>query len=138
MKARIILSLLLAAFLGFGSCGSSQKASRNGAALQKELDDRNSAVIPLITRIRKLPGIALENGVPVFIKSQNTAQTGARNEPLYVVDGLIIGNSYRRVKDIVQAVDVADVDGLSGSEASFYGTRGANGVILITTKQGSQ
>ncbi|MGB5509098.1 MAG: hypothetical protein WBM95_09360, partial [Robiginitalea sp.] len=103
--------------------------------LEATLDDKNAAVLPLVNRIQKLPGVTLRGGVPVFIKNTNNT-TGQPPYPLYVVDGLIIGNSFREVENIVQAVDVADLRALTGSNASIYGTRGANGVIEITTKKG--
>jgi len=59
------------------------------------------------------------------------------NSPLYVVDGMVIGNSFRAVENIVQPVDVKSIRALTGSDASFYGARGANGVIEITTKKGN-
>lgn len=138
MTMKKLLFLLLGVVLTLPAigCGSSSSASGGNTNIQEQMDDRNSAVIPLITRIRRLPGMTVENGVPVFIKTQNTAQRGQSNEPLYVLDGQIIGNSYRRVRDVVNAVDVKSIKTLSGAEASFYGSQGANGVILITTKQG--
>ncbi len=118
------------------SCGSSQPAAASGEKdLEATLDDKNAAVLPLVNRIQKLPGVTLRGGVPVFIKNSNNT-TGSPPYPLYVVDGLIVGTSFRDVENIVQAVDVANVKALTGSDASIYGTRGANGVIEITTKKG--
>lgn len=130
----ILLLLLAGSFLL--SCGSSQSASTVGEKdLEATLDDKNAAVLPLVNRIQKLPGVTLRGGVPVFIKNSNTT-TGTPPYPLYVVDGQVIGNSFRAVENIVQSVDVADLRALTGSNASLYGARGANGVIEITTKKG--
>ena len=123
--------LLLAA------CGGSKNSGTGDPITAQEIEARNKAVIPLITQIRKLPGITVQGGVPVFIKGNNSIQARRREEPLYVVDGIPIGNSFRQVEDIVQPVDVASIRALSGAEASFYGSRGASGVILITTRRGN-
>jgi len=132
---KILLLLLAGSFLL--SCGSSQPAATgNEKDLEASLDDKNAAVLPLVNRIQKLPGVTLRGGVPVFIKNSNTT-AGRPPYPLYVVDGLIIGNSFREVENIVQPVDVSDLRALTGSNASYYGTRGANGVIEITTKKGN-
>lgn len=132
---KILLLLLAGSFLL--SCGTSQPAATGDQKdLEASLDDKNAAVLPLVNRIQKLPGVTLRGGVPVFIKNSNTT-TGTPPYPLYVVDGLIIGNSFREVENIVQPVDVADLRALTGSNASYYGTRGANGVIEITTKKGN-
>jgi len=72
------------------------------------------------------------------------------NQPLYVVDGIPIQNSFMGSGQTSQAVDfgnqagdinpddVASVTVLKGaSSTALYGSRAANGVILITTKRGS-
>ena len=75
------------------------------------------------------------------------------NSPLFVVDGVIINNSdyntvntargaggydYGNLAQDINPDDVASVSVLKGpNAAALYGSRGANGVILITTKNGS-
>ncbi|WP_340105984.1 SusC/RagA family TonB-linked outer membrane protein [Rhodohalobacter sp. 8-1] len=74
---------------------------------------------------------------------------GGNNQPLYVVDGVPIDNTNRGSAgrwggydrgDGIQNFnpnDIADISVLKGPNASaLYGQRGANGVILITTKSG--
>lgn len=53
------------------------------------------------------------------------------NEPLYVVDGQFVDISTVNVND-VQSMEVLK----DASSTAIYGTRGANGVVLITTKKG--
>lgn len=61
--------------------------------------------------------------------------SGRDQEPLYIVDGVILGSS---VADI-DALDIDRIEVLKGAAAaSLYGSRAANGVIQITTKRGSQ
>lgn len=135
MMNKGLLLLLFASFLL--SCGNSKQAAAGGDPdIEATLDDANASVLPLVTRIQKLPGVTLRGGVPVFIKNSNTT-TGRPPYPLYVVDGQIVGNSFRSVENIVQPVDVKDIRALTGSNASIYGTQGANGVIEITTKKGN-
>jgi TonB-linked SusC/RagA family outer membrane protein len=60
--------------------------------------------------------------------------TGTLNgaSPIYVVDGLILDNI-----DFLNASDIASLEVLKdASAAAIYGTRGANGVVIITTRQG--
>ncbi|MCU0454894.1 MAG: TonB-dependent receptor plug domain-containing protein [Bacteroidales bacterium] len=71
-------------------------------------------------------------GVQVTGKSitiQGTGTTNPNNQPLFVVDGVIVGS----IDDIVP-VQVKSVELLKGSSASIYGSRGANGVLIITLK----
>lgn len=53
------------------------------------------------------------------------------NEPLYVVDGTPVSSV-----DNISPVMVKSVSVLKGSSATIYGSRGANGVFLITLKKG--
>lgn len=134
MKKLVVLMMVATLMI---SCGGSKKAApAPGGELEDVLDDKNAAALPLANRIQKLPGVTLRGGVPVFIKNANNT-TGRPPLPLYVVDGLIVGNSFRAVENIVQPVDVKDIKALTGSDASIYGSRGANGVIEITTKKGN-
>ncbi|HEX5870980.1 MAG TPA: TonB-dependent receptor plug domain-containing protein, partial [Longimicrobium sp.] len=60
---------------------------------------------------------------------------GRSQEPLYIVDGAILGSS---VADI-DALDIEKIEVLKGAAAaSLYGSRAANGVINITTRRGSR
>lgn len=75
------------------------------------------------------------------------------NSPLFVVDGVIINNSdfnsvntargaggydYGNLAQDINPDDIASVSVLKGpNAAALYGSRGANGVILVTTKKGS-
>ncbi|MFD2718682.1 SusC/RagA family TonB-linked outer membrane protein [Hymenobacter monticola] len=57
------------------------------------------------------------------------------NSPLYVVDGIQIENAL----SVLAPQDIASVDVLKDASATaIYGARGANGVIIITTKKGSE
>lgn len=136
MKKHIPIWLGCSLLLVLAACGSSKNSGSGEIPTAEQVEARNKAVIPLITQIRKLPGITVQGGVPVFIKGNNSIQARRRDEPLYVLDGMPMGNSFRQIEDIVQPVDVESIRALSGAEASFYGSRGASGVILITTRRG--
>jgi TonB-linked SusC/RagA family outer membrane protein len=57
-------------------------------------------------------------------------------DPLYIVDGLPLT---RDAMDYLNSSDIASIEVLKDASASaIYGTRGANGVIIITTKQGKK
>lgn len=56
-------------------------------------------------------------------------------DPLYVVDGVQVGTSI----DFLNPNDVESIEILKDASATaIYGTRGANGVIMITTKNGGK
>lgn len=74
-------------------------------------------------------------GVTVRVRGSNSIV--ANSEPLYVIDGLPVtqGGSLAGL----DASDVASMEVLKdASQTAIYGARGANGVILITTKRGTR
>ena len=57
----------------------------------------------------------------------------ASNEPLFLVDGIEYGSTLD-----INASDIESIEVLKdASSTAIYGTRGANGVIIITTKRGA-
>jgi TonB-dependent SusC/RagA subfamily outer membrane receptor len=58
----------------------------------------------------------------------------ASTDPLFVVNGQTIGTDYSQVHGMVHPNDVVSMTVLKGSDATIYGSRGANGVIVIRTK----
>jgi outer membrane receptor protein involved in Fe transport len=124
---------LLIILMSFASCSSTKNPSYSKYAAQ-EIQTQNNKTIDLIDRIRRLPGITLRGGIPYFLKSANQI-TGTATEPLYVLNGYILGNSFESVNQLVDSATVKDIEALSGSDAGSYGSRGASGVIKITTFQ---
>ncbi|MFU8813469.1 MAG: SusC/RagA family TonB-linked outer membrane protein [Balneolaceae bacterium] len=87
----------------------------------------------------KVPGLTISRpgGDPnadFTIRMRGLATFGANTEPLVVIDG-VIGADF----NTVDPNDIATIDVLrDASAAAIYGTRGANGVILVTTKSGTR
>jgi hypothetical protein len=126
--------LIILALLAFTACGSTQRTA-SGEEGSETVEQQNRVGMTLLNRIRRLPGITLRSGVPVFTKSSAEINSGGSFEPLYVLNGYPIGNSFRDVDQLVDNVNVVKIEVMSASESSFYGSRGSNGVILITTTQ---
>jgi TonB-linked SusC/RagA family outer membrane protein len=71
-------------------------------------------------------------GINITVRGGNSINTS--NAPLYVVDGFISDNGNQ-----VNPNDIEDIQVLKDASATaIYGSRGANGVVLITTKKGKQ
>ncbi|MBV6639331.1 MAG: TonB-dependent receptor [Cyclobacteriaceae bacterium] len=98
-----------------------------------------------ITQTSGQPGGAIS----IRIRGGNSISAG--NEPLYVVDGVPIGNSEDAMNAGVTAggsqnalsmLDPKDIKSIEilkdASATAIYGSRGANGVVLITTKMGNR
>lgn len=70
-------------------------------------------------------------GYKIRIRGANSIS--GNNNPLYVVDGLVVGEI-----NTLNVNDIASMEVLKDASATaIYGSRGANGVVLITTKSGS-
>ncbi|MBP8789870.1 MAG: TonB-dependent receptor [Breznakibacter sp.] len=80
-----------------------------------------------ITRSNGAPGA----GTKVTIRGAGTIGNAA---PLYIVDGVSVGNI-----DYLSPSDIESIDVLKdAASAAIYGSRAANGVILVTTKKGTK
>jgi iron complex outermembrane receptor protein len=92
-----------------------------------------------------------EPGAAANIRVRGTSSIRAGNDPLYVVDGFPLGGgaaapgadvglgrlSARNPLSFINPSDIASIDILKDASATaIYGSRGANGVIIITTKRG--
>ena len=123
----------------------SETISRQSATVDQLLQGRAAGV--QVTQNAANPG----SGISVRIRG--TSSLRGNNEPLYVVDGIIIssasedvvatggnntGQEQQNGLNGINPRDIEDIQILKDASATaIYGSRGANGVILITTKRGT-
>ncbi len=95
-----------------------------------------------IAGVRISPNSGPGSGSSVQIRGQSSL--GGNNQPLYVIDGVPMEQSQNQGKQFgggiteVSPDNIAEISVLKGPSATaLYGSRGQNGVILITTKNGS-
>ncbi|WP_299605757.1 TonB-dependent receptor [uncultured Aquimarina sp.] len=120
--------------------GSQSKRDVTGAISQIKSEDINQVVTanPTAALQGKLAGVQVETagGAPgspanVFVRGVSSL---TNSFPLYVVDGTITDNiNYLNSKDIVNLQVLKDA-----TSAAIYGSRAANGVIIVTTNRGKQ
>jgi TonB-dependent starch-binding outer membrane protein SusC len=75
-----------------------------------------------------------EPGAELQVRVRGTGSINASNEPLYVVDGVPVDNLRGINPNDVQSLDVLK----DASAAAIYGSRGSNGVVIVTTKKGKK
>ncbi len=89
-----------------------------------------------VSQVSGAPGSA-----PV-IRIRGSGSLGAGDEPLYVIDGFPVTNYYSKFSNPLSTISPDDIESISilkdASSTAIYGSRGSNGVILITTKKGKQ
>ncbi|QRQ99881.1 SusC/RagA family TonB-linked outer membrane protein [Dyadobacter sandarakinus] len=99
----------------------------------------------VVTQTSGQPG----GGVSVQIRGNNSITAGS--DPLYVIDGFPVNNDYSLADagvtdgskinplSTLNTADIENIDVLKDASATaIYGSRGANGVVIITTKTGSK
>jgi TonB-dependent starch-binding outer membrane protein SusC len=145
---------------------STTKATQTGNIIKVTANDIEKQPVsnPIATLMGRVPGLEVtqQTGVPggnfkVRIRGTNSIANG--NDPLYIIDGVpfmstsmslsetsgnILGNPNAvgggsGPLNSINPADIESIEVLKDADATaIYGSRGANGVILITTKQGHQ
>lgn len=120
--------------------GTLKKKLVTGATIQVKGDDiqRLSTISPMTALQGQAPGLSIVKtsgepgaGFKVNIRGMGTI---GNSTPLYVIDGVPGGDiAYLSSADI-ESIDILK----DAASAAIYGSRGANGIILVTTKKGSK
>jgi len=95
--------------------------------------------------------ISSNTGVPgegIFIRVRGTTSINANNDPLYIVDGVFLNNTSLQTVSTggkatspIADINPSDIESIEvlkdASATAIYGARGANGVVIVTTKRGT-
>lgn len=118
--------------------GTVRKSDLTGAVGSIKSDDltKITAINPVQSLQGRISGVQVTNstGAPGTSPIVRVRGVGTFNEssPIYVVDGVIVDNI-----SFLNSADIASMEVLKDASATaIYGSRGANGVILVTTKSG--
>jgi TonB-dependent starch-binding outer membrane protein SusC len=123
--------------------GTMRKSDLTGSVAAINADDLRN--IPAAGVDRALQGrvagvnINANGGAPgakttIRIRGMGSIYSG--NDPLFVVDGIPMASD-TKIENVVNPSDIERIDILKdAASAAIYGSRGSNGVVLITTKRG--
>ncbi len=124
--------------IGYGSVKRKDVTTAVSSVSTDDIDRR--PMVDLGTAIQgRAAGVSVtqptgQPGSDLNIRVRGTTSFNLSNDPLYVVDGVPVDN----IK-FLSPNDVADIQILKdASSAAIYGSRAANGVVLITTKTGTK
>lgn len=120
--------------------GTQKKADVTGATSTVDAEDFNAGVInnPMQAVQGKVAGLVIQSAgsdptnTRPTLRLRGTSSLSANSEPLIVVDGVAGASLNSIAPEDIERVDVLK----DASAAAIYGSRGANGVIVITTKRG--
>lgn len=136
--------------------GNFKKSTYTGSASVVSTEKMENLPVVSITQMLEanLPGLSTftgsgQAGSTVSLRVRGIGSFNASNEPLYVLDGVPILSGNLSGDDenggglgFLSTLNPSDIENITvlkdAASASLYGARGANGVILITTKKGSQ
>ncbi len=116
-----------------GTVGADEIAQVPIASVDQAIQGRVSGV--QVTNVDGTPG------APVAIRVRGVGTVG-NTQPLFVIDGVPVGNNADATTNPLATINPSDIESISvlkdASAAAVYGVRAANGVVLITTKQGKK
>jgi TonB-linked SusC/RagA family outer membrane protein len=139
--------------------GTARKKDLTGSVATVKEKDFNQGIMSAPDQLiqGKIAGVQILNnsgqpGGATTVRIRGTASIRAGNGPLYVVDGIPLSGGSSRPSlsangvgatpdanplNFINPQDIASMDVLKDASATaIYGSRGANGVVLITTKRG--
>lgn len=129
--------------------GTLRKSDMTGsvAVVKSDLESLGATTSASDLLLGKVPGLQITpgNGQPgagTSIRIRGGASLNASNNPLVVIDGVPVaenaGSGMSNPLAVVNPNDIASMTVLKdASSTAIYGSRGSNGVIIITTKKGS-
>lgn len=133
--------------VGYGVQRKSDLTGSVGTVKGEALQERPSASLnqALSGRITGV-NVSVNSGRPggrANIRIRGNTSVSVANNPLYVIDGVILNATDlangSTPMDYINANDIASIEVLKDASATaIYGARGANGVILVSTKRGSK
>ncbi len=135
--------------------GTVRKSDLTGSVVSIKSDDLKA--VPVTTFDQALQGraagvqVVQSTGAPggeTNIRIRGTSSVNASSEPLYVIDGMLINGDGGEMSvggrgpriGALSTINPGDIESIEilkdASATAIYGSRGANGVVLITTKKG--
>ena len=135
------LSLLAATSIACAPTPSRPIAPKPAGTTVTSEDLRNSNESIEAALQRKVPGLVVartsDGGIALQIRGRSSL-TESDLPPLFVMDGLPFHPGPGGALTGVNPSDIESIKVLKGPETSMYGSDGANGVILITTKRAAK
>ncbi len=119
--------------------GTTKRKDLTGAVAS--ISGKQIAAVPVANAAQalqgKLPGVNVVTqdgrpGASISIRVRGGGSVSQSNEPLFIVDGFPVGSIADIPPSQIESIDVLK----DASSTAIYGARGANGVIMVTTKNG--
>lgn len=129
--------VLVLSLMGCASSGETRSSSSSEQEYDRSTTVKvDNPTISLADYLRRIPGVQVNgNGASARITVRGTNSFMSSTDPLFYVDDTRVGRNFASVSSMVSMSDVDNVEVIKGTETSFYGVEGGNGVIIIHTKR---
>jgi TonB-linked SusC/RagA family outer membrane protein len=121
--------------------GLQKKEDKTGAVASIDADELNSGALtdPLMSMTGRAAGVVVTKGggdpnSDAKIKIRGSSGLGTDTNPLYVIDGVPGADPNMVAPENIESVSILK----DAASTAIYGSQGANGVVLISTKSGSE
>lgn len=136
----VFISILFTSVFLLAGCASTGSADRSNSSGNNETSDVievYNASLTLADYIRRAGGVSVHNiDGQTRVRIRGNLSFNSISDPLFVVDGVRLGNSYDRVESLVPRDFIKSIQVLKGSDASSrFGLAASSGAILINTKR---
>jgi TonB-dependent SusC/RagA subfamily outer membrane receptor len=125
-----------------GGAGRSVEGEGTGSVTVVDGDDMQGSPTRLEEFLEgRVPGVQVMHlpGGGISVRIRGYGSFNGDMEPLYVVDGMPVMVTKGRGLDWLNPADIQRIEVLRDASAtSMYGVRGANGVVLLTTRRGKR
>jgi len=119
--------------------GVTKKRDLAGAVTSIKTDDVKAGVVMNTAELIKgrAAGVhvrqtSMEPGGLITVRVRGASSISSNNDPLYVVDGLQTSGGLDLNPDDIESIEILK----DAAATAIYGSRGANGVVIVTTKKG--
>ena len=147
--ARSAIELNPVVAIGYGAADRRNLTGAVASVTAEQFETKAAPTVTLTAGLQgKVAGVQVTSnsgmpGVGIQVRVRGTGSITANTEPLYVIDGLPAeqgSNDTDPKNNPLMSVDPNEIESIDilkdASATAIYGARGANGVVLITTKRG--
>ena len=142
-KAPSVLVILLSLIVSCNTTNDTVVLKNKNTEVKKIDEDGNkkhvnseNVELTLINQLKKIGGVSVSgSGSDVVISIRGLSSINLRNDSLFMLNDQIVDGGYAAIVNLIDPSEIKHIEVLkNANEISYYGSRGANGIIKITTK----
>lgn len=129
----LTISVVASLMLLMGCASSGSGTQRNSKIQNKISSNEDLTLESYLRRLNSVKVTGSGDNISVSIRG-NMSITDSDEQPIYILNGQKVGNSFTRVSSMISKGTIISVEAIPASRASIYGMEGGSGVIIIKTR----